>query len=189
MFLLILGLVLFFGAHGLTMARGLRASLIARLGAQPYKGLFSLVSGAGFVLIIWGFGDYRSDGLYPLWTPIPGLRHLTHLLVLLAFILLVATYAPRGRIKGLVKHPMLAAVTLWSLGHLLANGDLGGFLLFGSFLAFSIIDRIAVEMRADDSMPPPVSVMGDVIAVIGGVAAFGAMAMLHPMLIGVPVFP
>jgi uncharacterized membrane protein len=189
MFLLILGLVLFFSSHGLTMARGLRASLIGTIGAGPYKGLYSLVAGTGLVLIIWGFGDYRNEGLSPLWTPIPGLRHLTHLLVLLAFILLVATYAPRGRIKALVKHPMLAAVTLWSLGHLLANGDLGGFLLFGSFLAFSILDRIAVELRPDGGITAPVTFIGDVIAVIGGVIAFGAMAMLHPLLIGVPIFP
>jgi uncharacterized membrane protein len=186
---MILGLVLFFGAHGLTMARGLRASLIGTIGAGPYKGFFSLVAGAGLVLIIWGFGDYRNDGLVPLWTPIPGLRHLTHLLVLLAFILLIATYAPRGRIKAIVKHPMLLAVTFWSLGHLLANGDLGGFILFGSFLAFSIFDRIAVEMRPYAATLAPVTLIGDVIAVIGGVIAFGAMAMLHPLLIGVPVFP
>ena len=189
MFLLIFGLVLFFLSHGLTMARGLRASLIVAVGAGPYKGIYSLVAGTGLVLIILGFGDYRADGLSPLWTPVPGLRHLTHLLVLLAFILLVAAYAPRGRIKAIVKHPMLAAVTLWSLGHLLANGDLGGFILFGSFLAFSILDRIAVELRPDAGNPAPVTLIGDVVSVTGGVIGFGVMAMLHPLLIGVPVFP
>jgi uncharacterized membrane protein len=104
-------------------------------------------------------------------------------------ILVVASYI-RGRIYTAVKHPMLAGVKLWAFGHLLANGDLGGIILFGSFLAWAVFDRISLKRRADAGAPPiPVGgVTNDAIAVAVGIVAYLALAFaFHPVVIGVPV--
>ena len=117
------------------------------------------------------------------------LKHLNVLLMLPAVILVVAAYI-RGRIYATLKHPMLAGVKLWAFGHLLANGDLGGIILFGSFLAWAVFDRISLKRRADPGSPPiPVGGVGnDLIAVAVGVVAYLALAFaFHPVVIGVPV--
>jgi uncharacterized membrane protein len=109
-------------------------------------------------------------------------------LVWLAFIALVATYAPAGKIKGLLRHPMLVAVKLWALAHLLANGDLGSIILFGSLLAWAVWDRIAVKRRGDLGAPRVASFnTGDAIAIVVGTLAAIAMVYLHPIIIGVPI--
>src|SRR3712207_2723514 len=137
MTLLILGLVLFLGTHAFTMARGPRASLRARMGEGPYKGVYSLLSLAGIVLISIGYGRYRAAGYIPVWDPPVWTRHLSLLLVWFAFVAFVAAYLP-GRIKSTLKHPMLASVKIWALAHLIANGDLGSIILFGSFLVWAV---------------------------------------------------
>lgn len=145
MILFVLGLILFFGAHAFTaFARRPRARLVEKLGPGPYKGLFSLVSIAGFALIIVGWRYADASVLYA--TP-PYMRHVTYLLMLIALILIVAAYAPAGRIAPAVKHPMLAAVKVWALAHLLVNGEVRSVLLFGAFLIFAAADRIAVKRR------------------------------------------
>jgi uncharacterized membrane protein len=121
---LIIGLALFLGGHAFTMHRPARARLVARIGEGPYKGLYSLVSLLGLVLIVRGYGVYRSAGMIPLWYPPAFLRHITFLLMLIAFVLIAATYPP-SHIKRWVGHPMITAVILWSLGHLLVRGDPG----------------------------------------------------------------
>ena len=63
------------------------------------------------------------------------------------FILLFAAYLP-GRIKAKLRHPMLAAIKFWALAHLIANGDLASIILFGSFLAYAVFDRITLKRRA-----------------------------------------
>jgi uncharacterized membrane protein len=108
-------------------------------------------------------------------------------LVWLAFIALAATYSPLGKIKATLRHPMLVAVKTWALAHLLANGDLGGMLLFGTFLAWAVYDRIAVKRRGDVGAPPSGFTAGDMIAIAVGTIAFLAMFWLHPWLIGVPI--
>ncbi len=192
MTILIMGLVIFFGSHSISMMRPLRAQLISQLGPMPFKGIYSILSLTGFVLIIYGFGDYRADGLIPVWEPPRFLHHVTHLLVMLAFVMLAAAYAPMSHIKARLKHPMLAGIKAWAFGHLLSNGDLGGMLLFGAFLAFGVIDRIALKRRAidpDAPAPKPPTIVGDLIAIAVGLGAFLAMMMLHPALIGVSVMP
>lgn len=192
MLYLILGLVIFFGAHLFSAFRS-RApgkDLKVKLGYGPYMGLYSLVSVAGFVLIIWGFGAARPAPI--LYQPPVWMAHLNLVLMLPAMILLAAAYAPTGRIKKAVKHPMLAAVKIWALGHLLANGELNSVLLFGSFLAYGVIDRIAVKKRGDIGPGPdaPVSAMGDVAALVIGTAAYAAILLwLHPILFGVAALP
>lgn len=186
---MILGLVLFLGAHTLTTQRDLRARLVASMGDGGYKIGYSLVSLAGLALIVWGFAHYRSSEWVNLWTPPRALKHLNILLMLPATILVVAAYI-RGRIYATVKHPMLAGVKLWAFGHLLANGDLGGIILFGSFLGWAVFDRISLKRRADPGAPPiPVGGIGnDLIAVAVGVVAYLALAFaFHPVVIGVPV--
>lgn len=192
MLYLILGLVIFFGAHLFSAFRP-RApgkDLKVKLGYGPYMGLYSLVSIAGFVLIIWGFGAARPAPI--LYQPPVWMAHLNLVLMLPAMILLAAAYAPAGRIKKAAKHPMLAAVKIWALGHLLANGELNSVLLFGSFLAYGVIDRIAVKKRGDIGPGPdaPVSAMGDAAALVIGTAAYGAILLwLHPILFGVAALP
>ena len=187
---MILGLVLFIGVHLVTTKRDLRAQLIARLCESPYKLGYALVSFAGLALIVWGFATYRATGWIDVWSPPTAMRHIAVALMLPAVILLVAAYL-RGRIYTTVKHPMLAAVKLWALAHLLANGDLGSIILFGSFLAWAVFDRISLKHRADPGAPPiPVGgPLNDLIAVAVGIVAYLALGFaFHPVVIGVPVF-
>lgn len=194
MVLLILGLALFIGVHAFTMARGPRAAAIARLGEGPYKGAYSLLSLLGIVLISIGFGQYRQDDYLQVWDPPVWTRHLALLLVLPAFVMFVAAYFP-GRIKRTLKHPMLAGIKLWALAHLLANGDLGSILLFGSLLAWAVAARISAKRR-DEVVPhggpaaAPAGPRNDLMAVgIGAAAYLAFLFWLHPLLIGVSALP
>ena len=131
---LILGLILFLGVHTLTTQRKLRAQLIAATGEGVYKIGYTLASFIGLALIIWGFSVYRATGWINVWNPPTALKHITVALMLPAVIMVVASYI-RGRIYTTLKHPMLTGIKLWAAAHLLANGDLGSIILFGSFLA------------------------------------------------------
>jgi len=192
---MILGLVLFPGVHVLTTQRDLRAQLIAMAGESVYKIVYSLASVAGLALIVWGFADYRSTGWIDVWEHwlSPGtlkiLKHIAVALMLPAVILVVASYI-RGRIYTTLKHPMLAGVKLWAAAHLIANGDLGSIILFGTFLTWAVFDRISLKRRADPGAPPiPVGGTGnDLIAVVVGIVVYVALAFaFHPVVIGVPV--
>jgi uncharacterized membrane protein len=192
--LLVFGLIVFLGSHAFSMARGPRAALVAKLGEGPYKGLYSLVSLAGIVLISIGYGQYRQGGYIPVWDPPVWTRHLALLLVWAAFVCIAAAYLP-GRIKRRLKHPMLAGVKIWALAHLIANGDLGSILLFGSFLAWAVVARISVKRR-DEAVEHGApsgrssSLRNDALAVVVGTVAYIAFAVwLHPALIGVAVLP
>jgi uncharacterized membrane protein len=187
---MILGLVVFFGAHTLTTQRELRARLIRSMGEGGYKVGYSVASAIGLALIVWGFAHYRATGWIDIWYPPRFLKHVTVALMLPAVILVVASYI-RGRIYVNLKHPMLAGIKLWAAAHLLANGDLGSIILFGSFLAWAVFDRISLKHRADAG-GPPIPVGGpanDLIAIAVGVIAYLALAFaFHPVVIGVPVF-
>lgn len=189
---LILGLAIFFAGHFFSAFRS-RApgkDIKEKMGAGPYMGLYSLVSIAGFALIIWGYGAARPSPI--LYTPPAFLAHINLLLMVIAMILLASAYLPAGHLKKAVKHPMLAAVKVWAFGHLLANGELNSVLLFGSFLAYGVIDRIAVKKRGDNGPGPDaaVNVMGDIGAVVVGLGAYAAIAFyLHPVLFGVQAMP
>jgi uncharacterized membrane protein len=192
MTLLILGLLLFLGTHAFTMARGPRARVRSRLGEGPYRVLYSLASLLGVVLIAVGYGQYRAAGYVPVWDPPVWTRHLALLLVWFGFVAFAAAYLP-GRIKARLKHPMLAGVKIWALAHLLANGDLGSILLFGSFLAWAVAARISAKRR-DEVVPhggpaaPPLGWRNDALALAVGTVAYLAFAFwLHPWLIGVAV--
>lgn len=194
MTLLILGIILFIGVHALTMMRQQRAQLIGKLGEGGYKGLYSVVSFAGLALIIWGYASYRAGGYIPVWDPPRWTRHVAATLMLPVFPLLIAAYAP-GRIKAALKHPMLAAIKFWALAHLVANGDLGSILLFGSLLAWAVICRISQKRRGELSQVSAAQApdaatarRNDIIAVVAGLVLYVVMMVwLHPILIGVPV--
>ncbi|WP_375415285.1 NnrU family protein [uncultured Bradyrhizobium sp.] len=186
---MILGLVLFLGVHTLTTQRDVRARIIASAGEGGYKIGYSLVSAAGLALIIWGFARYRATGWIDVWFPPVALKHIAVALMLPAVILVVASYI-RGRIYATLKHPMLAGVKLWAAAHLLANGDLGSIILFGSFLGWAVFDRISLKHRSDTGAPPTAvgGPANDLIAVAVGVVAYLALAFaFHPVVIGVPV--
>ena len=193
MVLLILGLVLFLGIHSVSIvsADG-RNRLVQQMGEGPWKGLYSLVSLAGFVLIVVGYGAAREAPVL-LYSLPNGFRHLAALLMLPVFVLLLATYLP-GRIQRAAKHPMLLAVKLWALSHLLANGTLADVLLFGGFLAWAVVDRISVKKRAAAGRLRagpvlPGSKANDAIALVGGLGLYVLFVVwAHAFLIGVRPF-
>jgi uncharacterized membrane protein len=194
---LILGLVLFLGVHCISIvAPDGRDRLVTRLGEGGFKGLYALVSIAGFVMILWGYGLAREApvGVYAM----PAFfRHIAALLMLPMFVLILAAYLP-GRIQRAAKHPMLLAVKLWALAHLLAQSVTGGtladVLLFGGFLVWAVADRISLKRRALAgklrSVPAlPATGLNDLIAVVGGLAAYMAFVLwLHESWIGIRPF-
>src|SRR5258708_9762123 len=176
MLLLIVGLVLFLGVHSVAIvAPTLRARAIDRLGEGAWKGLYALVSLAGFVLICYGFGLARQAPVI-LYSPPAWLRYVALILMLPVFPLTLAAYLP-GRIKTAAKHPMLAAVKFWAFAHLLANGMLADGLLFGGFLAWAVVDRISLKRRSTPqplpAPPPPPS--NDAIALVLGLAIYALL--------------
>lgn len=182
------GLALFFATHLFTTFRSRAEGNIAqRIGRGPYMGLYSLLSLAAFVAFAWGFSEMRP--WTPIWTPPDWTRHVAMALMLPAIILLVAAYTPTGYIKRAVGHPMLTAVILWAAAHLAANGDLGSTILFGAFLAYSVLDRIVVRQRGDrGAVAANPNILGDLIALAVGGALYAAIIFyLHPLIIGVPV--
>lgn len=188
MAILVLGIIIFLGGHTLAILREVRTGLIDRFGTGPFKGVFSAIALIGFAFIIWGFHRYRAEGLLQVWTPPAWTRHLTVALMWFAFVALASTNPAPGRIKGWLRHPMLAAVMIWALAHLLANGDAGGMLLFGSLFAWAVFDRIAVSKRGEIGASPTGSfTRADLIAGCAGTVAYLAMMFFHPVLIGVAV--
>ncbi len=186
----IIGLIVFLGAHVFVSMRGEREALIKRIGRGPYLGLFTLVSIVGLVLIGYGFARYRAEGLIPLWYPPAWTRQIVVVLMWPASIAVVAAYIP-GDIKRVLKHPMLESVKLWAFAHLLANGDLGGIILFGSVLAWAVYDRITLKRRSDAGAPaiPLGGRRNDVIAIVVGTILYLALGFaFHPIVIGLPAF-
>ena len=191
MTLLILGLVIFLGTHSLrVVADDWRSARIAAMGLSAWKGVYSVISIIGFVLIVWGYGQARGAPvvLYapPVWT-----KHVAALLTIPAFILLAAAYVPGTRIKRAVGHPMVAGVKSWAVAHLIANGALADVVLFGAFLAWSIADYASARRR--DRAAGTVYAVGpvsrDVVAIVIGLVAWAVFAFwLHGPLIGVRPF-
>ena len=187
MLILVLGLVIFFGIHSIRIAASdFRDTQIAT-NERRWKGLYSLVSVVGLALIIWGWNLYRPDALEIYEAPAWG-RHVASVLVLAAFVSLAAAYLPSGSIKHRLKHPMLVGIILWAIGHLLANGDLASLLVFGAFLAYAIVDLIAVIPRGDPA-PAVVQPRSDLVAAGIGLVAFVLFGLwLHSWLFGVSPF-
>jgi uncharacterized membrane protein len=190
MALFVLGLVLFLGVHSVAIvAPAWRDAQVAR-SAGTWKGLYSIVSVIGLVLLVYGYGLARQAPVV-LWTPPAALRHIALLLMLPVFPLLLAAYLP-GRIQAAARHPMLLAVKFWATAHLLANGTLVDVILFGAFLAWAVIDRIAVKRRAVQRAVPgaPPSALNDAIALVFGLAIYVAFLFwVHRWLFSVSPLP
>ena len=190
---LVAGVLLFLGVHSLAIvAPAWRNAMAARLGVAPWKAVYALVSIIGFVLLVHGYALAGAEPVV-LYSPPTWTRHLAALLMLPVFPLLFAAYLP-GRIKLAVKHPMLTATKAWALAHLLANGTLADVLLFGGFLAWAVVDRIAVGKRpapAGKLAARSPSLMNDVLAVVGGLVVYVIfVGWAHQHLIGVaPMLP
>ena len=188
---LILGLIIFLGVHSIRIvADDWRTRTVVRVGELPWKGLYSVASLLGMGLLIWGFGLARQQPLQ-LWSPPTGMRHLAALLTLGSFILLVAAYVPGNAIKARLHHPMVLAVKLWALAHLLANGNLAHVLLFGSFLLWSVFDFTAARRRdrIGNIQYRRGNAGATAITVVVGLGAWLAFALwLHGVLIGVRPF-
>ena len=188
---LILGLLLFLGMHSVRIfAEGWRTQVIAQRGVGVWKGLYAVVSLVGLGLIVWGYGQARLSPQMlwasPVWT-----RHLAGLLMWLALVLLVATYYPRNPFKARLHHPMVLAVKVWALAHLLANNTVADVLLFGSFLLWAVLDFRSSRQRdrAAETRYPAGTTLAGVATVLVGTLLWAALAFWgHAVLFGVRPF-
>ncbi len=186
---LIAGIIVFFGIHSVSIFNAnWRDSMQERLGEWAWRGIYSLISIIGFVLLVYGYDQARlvSGVLYttPGW-----LRHVSMLLMIFVFPMFLAAYLP-GRIKTTLKHPMLVGTKTWAIAHLLVNGSVADVLLFGSFLLWAVADRVSLKKRRPRELAfsAPAGKLNDVIAIVGGLAFYFAFVFwLHYSLIGVPV--
>jgi uncharacterized membrane protein len=187
---LVVGLLIFLGIHSVSIVSpAYRDGVAARLGAGAWRGIYSVVSLIGFVLLCWGYGLARQHPvvLYnpPLWT-----HYLTAVLMLPVFPLFLAPHL-QGRISAALKHPMLVATKLWAVAHLISNGMLADVLLFGGFLVWAVADRISYKHRTQRPLAgPPPGARNDVIAVVVGLGLYVIFVLwLHAKLIGVQPIP
>ena len=181
---LIAGLALFFGVHVFSSLRSARGHLIARLGEGPYKGIYALLSLAGFGLIVAGMGKAPS---IELWDPPTWGRYAAIWFMPFALILFAAAYIP-GNLKRFTAHPMLWSITLWALVHLLANGDLAGLLLFGGFGLYALYAMGSQNRRGVRPAQIRRAIAGDIGAVIAGLVAYALLLRFHASLFGVAVW-
>lgn len=191
MVVFVLGLILFLGIHSVRMVAGnWRDSQVARLGIGPWKGLYSVVSLLGFVLLVWGYGLAHRTSIV-IWSPPSHMRDVTALFTLVAFVFLAGAYIPGNWVKARLGHPMLLGVQLWAIGHLLANGSFVDIVLFGAFLVWAVAAFLSDRRR--DSLRgatyPAATMRGNTLTLIAGVLAWALFAFfLHGILIGVRPF-
>lgn len=181
---LALGLLVFLGIHTLPHFQLTRQSLIQRLGAMRYKGLFTLISATGLAMIVIGVAQRHY---LPLWHPPAWSREFTIGAMLPASVLLCSANFPNN-IQRLSKHPMLIGLLLWSASHLLANGDLASLMLFGGFLCFAVFDLWSVSSPArlaTNKAATPTPVWRDLVALLLGVITYAALLWWHGQLFAV----
>jgi uncharacterized membrane protein len=188
---LILGLVIFLGVHSVRIyADAWRTGMRGQIGENAWKSAYSLASIAGFVLIVWGYGQARLSPV-PLWAPMLWTRHLAALLMLASFVLLAAAYVPKNGLKAKLHHPMVLSVKVWALAHLLANHTLADLVLFGSFVVWAVLDFRSARQRdrAAGTVYPAGTVAGTAATVVVGTVAYLAFAFwAHAYLFGVRPF-
>ncbi len=184
MFWLIAGLVLFLGIHVFSSLRSARGRLVARMGEGPYKGVYSLVSLAGFGLIVAGMAKAPTIAL---WHPPAWGHYMAIWFMPIALVLLAAAFIP-GNLKRLTAHPMLWSITLWALVHLLANGDLAGLLLFGGFGLYAVYAMWSQNRRGVRPSRTQRGIAGDIGAVLAGFASYWLLLKYHGALFGAAVW-
>ena len=184
MSLLVTGLVLFTAIHLIPSAPRLRAALVERLGAKPYRGVFSAVVLLSLVAVVWGFSRSPIEEVYapPAWG-----HQASMILVPIALMLFAAANMPT-RIRSVVRHPMLLGLLLWAFAHLLSNGEVRSVVLFGGFALFSAVEIVSAVARGKGPSKEPVPrITMDIAAVIGGLIVAGLLAVFHGTLFGEPV--
>ena len=202
---LILGLILFLGAHSVRIwADGWRDQTIEAYGEKAFKGVYALVSILGFYLLVVGYGEARLQTV-ALWNPPIFTKHISMLLMLLSSILLVATYIPRNHFKMRLGHPMVLSVKVWALSHLLANGNLADLVLFGSFLIWAVLNFRSARARdralllhlnvTEDAAGEPLAetestnqpkLLSTIITLVSGIATWALITfVLHAKIVGV----
>lgn len=143
----------FGGSHMLMSHTPIRAALIKRLGAGPFMGVYSLVSVAFFVPLVWIYINHKHEGAL-LWNliAVPGVKHVAMLAALLGIAGVVAAYmqppatgiiptkskAPYG-LTRITRHPLFMSFGLWGLSHCLINGYASDVAFFGGFPLFALI--------------------------------------------------
>jgi uncharacterized membrane protein len=189
---LILGLILFLGAHSIRMvADGWRTQALESWGEKPFKGVYTLISLVGFYAMVTGYAEARLHTV-ALWTPPIATRHISVLLMLFASVLMAAAYVPRNHFKLRLGHPMVLSVKVWALAHLLANGNLADFVLFGSFLLWSVFNFKAARSRDRSSAQAGLSAdiagstKATALTLLIGLALWAVFVFyLHSKLVGV----
>ncbi|MBK1701012.1 NnrU family protein [Thiococcus pfennigii] len=182
MILLVLGLALFFTVHMLPSFPGAYQRLHERFGEQAFKGGFAILSLVGIVLAVIGMGMAPTIDL---WQPGEFTKSIAPGLMLPAFMLLVLAYVP-SNVRRYIRHPMLTAVLLWGLAHLLANGDLASMILFGSFAVYSVVAMVSANRRGAKKATDYKSMLWDLVGAGGGIGVYALFVYLHPYLFGVP---
>jgi uncharacterized membrane protein len=183
------GLAVFFATHFYSAFRSRgEDSLAHRMGRGPYMGLYSLLSLASFAAMVWGYAYLKP--WRDVWTPPDWTRWISIVIMIPAMVLIVAAYTPTGYIKKAVRHPMITAVGLWALAHVISNGDLASVILFGAFLIYAVVDRVAVTERGDvgaANVQHP-NIFGDLLAVGLGLSLYAILAFYaHYIIFSVPV--
>ena len=178
------GLIIFFGVHVFTGAREARAHLIAKLGEKSYKGIYSVLSLLGLILIVWGKAQAPAE---PFWNPPAWGRGLALGMMPFAFIGIAASHMPTN-LKRFTAHPMMWGITLWAVLHLLSNGDRASAALFGAFALYSVYAIVAQNRRG--VKPTGLAVPGtkDLTVIIAGLAVWAAFYFGHGWLFGVPLW-
>ena len=184
MSLLVAGLVLFTAIHLIPSAPRLRAALVERLGAMPYRGVFSAIALLSLAAIVWGFSRAPFEEVYapPAWG-----HRVSMILVPIALVLFAAANMPT-RIRALVRHPMLLGLLLWAIAHLLSNGEVRSVVLFGGFALFAVVEIVSAVARGKGPPAKPAPrIARDIAAVVGGLIVAGLLAGFHDTLFGTPV--
>ena len=188
---LVIGLVLFLGLHSTRMvADGARSRFIEQRGQNAWRGLYSVASAIGLVLIVWGYSLTLREPVV-LWSPPAWMRPLAGALMLVSIVLIVAAYVPRNHLKARLGHPMVAGVKVWAFAHLITTRTLADVLLFGAFLLWAVLcyRSLRARDRAADRQLPAGQAVPTLIAVVVGAALWFVFGFwLHGWLIGIRPF-
>ncbi|OIQ45093.1 MAG: hypothetical protein BM558_05365 [Roseobacter sp. MedPE-SW] len=175
MTLLVLGILLWWGAHLFKrLAPGMRASM-----GDKGKGLVAIAIVASVVLMVLGYRSAESFelGLYP-----PFLRHINNLLVLLA-LYFTSPGPSKGAIFYKMRHPMLFGFSLWAIAHLLVNWDPASFVLFGGLLIWALVEMVVINRAEPDWTPNPKgSIAKDGMFLVASVVLLAVIGYVHGMI-------
>ncbi len=174
------GIIIFFGIHLVPLISKLRLFLKDRLGEGPYMGLYSVISLTGILLIILGY-ESNSNFQYS----VNGKAYVySKYFMLFALTLNIAAVMPTY-IKKYTKHPMSLGIAIWAILHLLVNPDTTSIILFGSFLAYTIVSVVVAELRDSFSESVTPKVLYDIFAIVLGIALTFLAYNFHEYLSGV----